>query len=710
MKMNTMNAFRGWCMAVLLPVAVLPAELSAFDAASLRHRADKLVAEAEQLRGTQPDFADWVKAQRKIFANFERAAEYDRACRPERLEQTVDDWTNLLTRMEAELEIFRTLPDPGANGVINARDFGVKGDGVTDDLPALRRLFEQAAAGTVRTVFLPAGCYRLDNRQSLPVFSLSAVKDFRIAGEAGTVLKTDIPRGPIFKVEGCSNLRLENFHVTSAEGFLASGEVVEAAPDHVDIVLDRGSLEPTHPAFKRSDGRGLIRFFSGHLLGGDRTPQEYLSTGPVGFLNCRVERLDDGKFRFHIPGKQVRVGSRLAYIARDHRAAFTLSDSHHCRLDRISLDTFAGLTISPDRCDALFITGCSTRAAASSPVALATAADACMGRGGTLGGYMARNHFSNHGDDFVNLYSWMRPAHLQDGNRIYVEESFSPGQLKHIKRVNLIRYSAGETFIRENIRVKSVSRVVMTQGADHVDVKKSRPGAVVRVTTAPQPIPMLCLELEHAPSFDLKTTAPIFEMGEVHVLRAYAKEKFDMVQFPDFDSQGQVITGNSFTDGVSRLLHVGSASLLENNYFRNRLPIFTFGRAASWNEFVPWWAEANYPRYITIDGNVIDTPDCRIFNMADTCYDPSDWKTWSAHCFIENNVIRFSAFPGHAGQPAFWIRGIDDIVVRGNYLSSTLERGAQYRLENCRAVIGGNTFCGRFAPPEILGNAEVIEP
>ena len=43
-------------------------------------------------------------------------------------------------------------------------------------------------------------------------------------------------------------------------------------------------------------------------------------------------------------------------------------------------------------------------------------------------------------------------------------------------------------------------------------------------------------------------------------------------------------------------------------------------------------------------------------------------------------------------------------------LSSTLDRGAQYRLENCRAVIGGNTFCGGFAPPEILDNAEVIEP
>ena len=88
-----------------------------------------------------------------------------------------------------------TDPEPLPQ-LLDAREFGARGDGLADDLPALRSALS-AAARTGATVFLPPGTYRVDGTLSLP-----AGVTLRGAGRENTILRGSghRPGGPLAAV------------------------------------------------------------------------------------------------------------------------------------------------------------------------------------------------------------------------------------------------------------------------------------------------------------------------------------------------------------------------------------------------------------------------------------------------------------------------------------------------------------------------------
>lgn len=684
-----------------------------------RKRAADLGQSAEELRAKDPDFADWVVCQQEIFRNFANAARFDFRYEPERLPWTLGDWNTLLTRMTEECRIYANLPDPSRTGRVNVKDFGAKGDGVADDAPAFRKAFEATQSGTKKTVFIPAGRYLLKpipGDSGMRVFKLKNARDLFITGEPGTILVTASPRGPLFHLENCENVRLANFHKSSAKRFYTTGIVTGLrAPNIIEVEIDDGELDPLDPIFKESDGGGLIRFVSGKMRKDGKTPLYYgVSAGLPPYWRVEVRSLGNRRYEFLSPqkfdiekyGKRM-TGTRLIYFARDHKGAFEIDNSHHCRLQNISLDSASGLTIVPRKSNALFVTDCKTAAPADAKVAVTTAADVFYECGGTLGGYIARNQFKNHCDDFINVYSFVLPVQLQEENVVYLPDQLTDDEIGRLKSIEIIRHSKGISYCRERYRVKSAVRTTHRQGPVYVDVGKSKPGKVVTETRPESEITLLKLELDGTPA-SLTTTAPYFDWKGCHILRAYRKAKFDMVNFPDFDSPGQVFSGNRFEDGVSRVLQPGSASLVTGNEFHNILPLFSFIRGASANSFVSWWSESYYPRYVTYKNNRINSLDCRLFNMGDTQYDPNDRLTRGAHFFAEDNVVEFEPYPPDANQPLLLIRGCDDVVFTGNKVHSTLKRGPRWILNDCRVRIEGNQIGPEFAPPQEGKNVEMF--
>lgn len=686
------------------------------ETAALRRRAENLQSSAEKLRRKDPDFAKWVTFQQETFKNFEKAAVFDFTYEQKRLPTTLSDWNYLLSRMEKECRAFSSMPYPSDfSEALNVRDFGAKGDGVTDDAPAIRKALEKANTGKIRRVFIPAGRYflkALPGDPQLCIFDLKQYKNVFIGGEKGTVLITETARGPLFRLNECENVRISGFHKTSAKTFYTTGLITDIqAPNRIEVKIDDGCISPLDPMFKQSDGKGLLRFCSGEMTGNTNTPKYYGTPGSLPpYWNIRVSRKDGNSWIFEVPGKfdlektrRDMIGQRLIYFARDYRAAFDVQDSVRCRLENISLDSASGVTIGQKNNSAFFVVNFKTKAPENAKVAVATAADAILGLGASLGGYVADSSFQNHGDDFINIYSFVKPVLMQEKNVIYLPDELSADMLANLKRLDIIRHSKGVFYTNERYNVCSVTKVRKKQGPLCIDIKKSRPGDVKTVTAPETEITLLRVELDGEPE-QLVTTQPFLDMRGIHVLRAYKKQKFDMVHFPDFESPGQVFANNRFADGFSRVLHIGSASLAVGNEFHNILPLFAFLRAAAWNDFISWWGESYYPRCITFKNNRIKTLDARLFNMAETRYNPQDRSTWAAHFFAEGNTVEFMRYAPDAGQPLFWIRGVDDAQILNNKIKADGPRGRRWILQNCRVKLDGNEIDSRFAPGEIHEN------
>lgn len=688
-------------------------------------RAKLIDEKAEAIRFKQPEFSDWVRYQRKIHENIEHSARFDFDYRPSRLEKTLHDWDYFLNRMENECEIF-SIQYTFTKDFINIKDLGAKGDGHSDDAPVIRKALEQAAQGSVKTIFLPKGTYFVgfpldgdglkpsqDPRQR--IFQLNNYKNIKILGEEGSILKTKSARSTLFSIVNSENIQIENITRISEIHPYSWGTIV-ATNSPSTLVLkpdEEGLLSLDDNIFKKSDSQGLLRCFRPAEITAKPT---FRHSGPH-IYKPEITKRNDGLFEVNTKGisfpwaqfSDYHIGDRYILFARDwFGPAIELINSEHCRLTNVKIHSSSGINLMLRQSSANFITHCSFTPPPGISYPITSTADGYYEESGILGNYIAENVFSHHFDDFFNVHA--RPSGIirQEGNIIYLPMLFSQKQIDNIQCIELIPHAkTDKQYATERFQVQK-AEIVEERIRKIVDRVNSRQGNIIETDGKNSPILLLKLTLDRIPE-KLKTLYPFAEKSDITLLHARYKEKYDMIYFPQFFSFGQVIAKNQLIDsGVSRILHLGSTSLFTENNVQIRRRAVDFMQPTA-NRFREWWDEAYYQRYTTIDKNNFTLPDCRILNMDSVDYDPLNPETWAAHLFFTNNNITFTPAEEWQHLEAILLQGGDDIVIYGNTITTNIKRGPLITAKNATLILQENAIHKYFDPKhQLLENTTLL--
>lgn len=720
-------------LKLLYTFALYAACISVIHAASLPEnlgkRVAQLEAQAETMRITDSDFADWVKKQSSIHAAYRKAYEYDLkyASAPE-AESLLLEWENLIKRMEDELNVFRAMPDLDARGFVNVTDFGAKADGMTDDAAAIQKAIDFAVANGKGGVFLPKGRYLLKRNQKTRVAAirLRNVKNLKITGEEGTVLVMESNKPPFFHMTECENVRFENFHVTALKPIFSTGIIVDYTADGKGIVMRHdGGVLPSDQQFDECEMPNF-RTYDANLAEDGKTPILY--TGPshirrrIATWNFqRMKHVKDDLYSVQVPmGKAKHAsevfgkGLRLVHFARNHWAAFTWMHSNRCRIKRVSLDRVGGLVIRNNQGDAMFVTDCTVAAAPEEKFSFSTCADFYYTRTASLGGFIGRNIVRNLGDDLFNMHSAMTPVLLQEKNVIYLPEHYIPEQrlsekMHRLHAVDIVPHY-GDRLVNASrrYRVLSAEKVVLQHPATYLDLRNSNDRKIVTLEKAESPVPAIKLVLDRDPG-TLECASPFLTHQEYSKIRN--AKKYDLVHLVDLYSQGQVIAENYFADTVGRCWIAGSGVVLKNNVFNMRYPHFFY---CSWNHYIPTWDEAFYPHVVTYEGNCVRMPEYTTFCMEQTKYKPDDPSTWMRHIYILNNRLIFDLTSFNYAQkkfthlPLFEARGVADLELIGNtFLLPGEDAGPRLVLQDVTGIVKDNKYLGRWTADVIGKNVSL---
>jgi hypothetical protein len=135
---------------------------------------------------------------------------------------------------------------------LSVADFGAKGDGQTNDLPAIQAAIDAAirkGPGTV--VSIPSGHFRLipASPQQRSHVEIQHAKGITISGNPDSFLDCSDPKANVFRIQDSSDitvssLKLERHPFVFTQGMI---QAVSVAEKTADVVMDKGYDEPDAP-------------------------------------------------------------------------------------------------------------------------------------------------------------------------------------------------------------------------------------------------------------------------------------------------------------------------------------------------------------------------------------------------------------------------------------------------------------------------------
>lgn len=140
----------------------------------------------------------------------------------------------------------KTTEDPQLT--LKVEDFGVVGDGKTDDGPALRKLFEKASAHKrpAKIVFQKDATYYLGKEENHPVGSMFMERANNLIVEGNNCLLLVDPHRRPFELYRSKNVTIQNFKIDYSPLPYTQGRItkIDNSNGHLEFKVDEGFPQP----------------------------------------------------------------------------------------------------------------------------------------------------------------------------------------------------------------------------------------------------------------------------------------------------------------------------------------------------------------------------------------------------------------------------------------------------------------------------------
>lgn len=340
--------------------------------------------------------------------------------------RAVDDLESLLNYFNMEKELREELAALPEAEVLSVRDFGAKGDGVTDDSQAFVKALEAARQldGKPVKIYLPTGTYRLETPMKTPDtvrdlcgflrpdgpevarntpahLALANFTNLTVEGETPdtTLLCADFNTNSVVAT-GCRNLTLRNLSVKMAKMPFAQLTVNSVLPREKALMVtpDQGFLQPEDPDFPATrqvtmviTKEGRYHWPSGGMhFSGKKEPGENGSWKVFFSLNFST----DVK-----PGMKLIIPNRVPTVSgiRVLNCMFPV-------LENVTIHQSRSAAFNTSLSTNLTMLGCRVLEESRRNAVFSTNADGFHSGNNPIGPYIEKCEFRNMGDDAVNVY------------------------------------------------------------------------------------------------------------------------------------------------------------------------------------------------------------------------------------------------------------------------------------------------------------------
>lgn len=295
----------------------------------------------------------------------------------------------------------------GTEKTFDIRDYGAKGDGITDDSAAFAAAIAAAlSANSPAVIRLPKGNYLLDQTQRIEGRNchlvLSGAKHLTLEGEtADTTLTFGVPEATGVAIVSGEDVTLRNLTLTSKTTPFLEMELtsVDAKAGTVNGRHIAPSLPPDSPLLARASSLRLLFRKDGSLVTGDLwTKEKTFASADPNNLQMSFRRG---------PLEKAEPGMRLVIPVRSDNSAVWIYQSRFTTAENVTLRNSWGLGFASHVSHVTTLSGC--RIIPAPGLSFSTNADGChsasSGGSSGIGPALFDCEFRAMGDDPFNSYN-----------------------------------------------------------------------------------------------------------------------------------------------------------------------------------------------------------------------------------------------------------------------------------------------------------------
>lgn len=339
---------------------------------------------------------------------------------------------------------------------INASEFGINGDGKTDNTEAFKKAFEYAKEHPGTTLDIPRGIYRLATPtaklgKEQYIFRLEDLSKTTINGHNSEFI-IGAPAGA-FYLENCKSLTFKNISFDYDPPPITQGSILQVLPSENAIIVDVDPGYPRHDdpnSFAKEEDR-IQSWMT--LYQQDGTP--LLGSRVLRFF--KYEALGNGTFKLYhdmpqlekIPGVQsgiryVRVFRRWGHLIRAYAC-------DNLTYDNLSFYSASGFVSLISYCNHTTIKNCRIIPRPNSTRMVSSAADGFHFIGGRQA-ILEKNYFSRLQDDNIVLAVRGNLISKVDGNKLTLSPA-SETLYRNDDRIEVLNIDMG---LREEFKIQEV--------------------------------------------------------------------------------------------------------------------------------------------------------------------------------------------------------------------------------------------------------------